>query len=86
VEIQVEVQVQVAVVSYLHRGGGNTILQWQEKIQPFGYHNFMEKGRRTQRNIYLFVKIFGKLNRSQMKTQKWLNLQSHSETMHWTGL
>jgi hypothetical protein len=72
VEIQVGVQVQLAVVSYIHHMEevAQQTLQWWEQIQPFSYHSFMEKGRRTPRSIYLFVKIFGQLNKSQMRTQK----------------
>jgi hypothetical protein len=86
-KIQVEVQVQRELVSYIHRTEVVIqILQWQEKIQPFGFYNFMEKGRRTQRQIYLYMKILGKINRSQMKKRKWLSLQSHLEIVHWIGL
>jgi hypothetical protein len=88
VEIQVEVQIQLLVVSYLHcvEVVVQQNLQWQEKIQLLGYHIFMKNGRRTYRRIYLSLRIFGQLNRSQMKIQKWHILQLHSETVHWTGI
>jgi hypothetical protein len=49
VEIQVEVQVHLVVVNYLHcvKVVVQQTSQWQEKIQLFGYRISTEKGQRT---------------------------------------
>jgi hypothetical protein len=60
--------VQVKLVKYLHCA--EVVFQhseWKDTIPPSGYQNFEEKNQNTLRNIFSFVKISGKENRSLMK-------------------